>query len=59
MVIAKKIIVVNPFVGVPKHNDFDIVQEELSELQESGKFIDLYRNFFLFIESNLFFNVQV
>ncbi|XP_047030148.1 prostaglandin reductase 1-like isoform X1 [Helicoverpa zea] len=35
MVIAKKYVVLNPFVGEPKKSDFKIVEEELAELQEN------------------------
>ncbi|KAJ0176533.1 hypothetical protein K1T71_007712 [Dendrolimus kikuchii] len=35
MVLAKKYIVVKPFEGVPKESDFQIVEDELPELQET------------------------
>lgn len=37
MVLAKKYVVVSPFVGEPKESDFKIVEEELPALQENGK----------------------
>lgn len=39
MVIAKKYVVLNPFVGEPKKSDFEIVEEVLPELQENGKLL--------------------
>ncbi|KAJ8722176.1 hypothetical protein PYW08_004578 [Mythimna loreyi] len=35
MVVAKKFVVINPFVGEPKRSDFEIVEEVLPELQEN------------------------
>jgi hypothetical protein len=37
MVLAKKYIVVSPFVGEPDESNFDIVQEELPPLKENGE----------------------
>lgn len=38
MVVAKKILYVNRFVGEPKPSDFRLVEEVLPELQDGGLF---------------------
>lgn len=38
MVKAKKFVYATPFVGEPKVTDFQLVEEELPELQENGKY---------------------
>lgn len=39
MVRAKKYVVRNPFVGEPKESDFEIVEEELLDLQDNGEIL--------------------
>lgn len=42
MVLAKKYIVLNPFVGEPKTSDFQIVEEQLPSLKENGKSLTFF-----------------
>ena len=37
MVKAKKFVMVEKFSGIPKVSDFEIVEEELGELEDGGK----------------------
>lgn len=38
MVNSRKFIYKTPFVGEPKESDFELVEEELPELKENGKY---------------------
>lgn len=39
MVKAKKFLYKTPFVGEPKVTDFELVEEELAELQDNGNYL--------------------
>lgn len=43
MVLSKKYIVLNSFVGEPKKSDFKIIEEDLPALQENGKWLIILR----------------